>query len=50
MRNYGYVDAQMPRELGAPGSAPPFSDAEREDLLAFLKTRTDDAFTAAPSL
>jgi hypothetical protein len=28
----------------------PFSDAEREDLLAFLKTLTDDAFIAAPSL
>jgi hypothetical protein len=26
------------------------SDTEREDLLAFLKTLTDDAFIAAPSL
>jgi hypothetical protein len=37
--------AQMPLELPAPGS-----DAERDDLLAFLKTLTDDAFIAAPSL
>jgi hypothetical protein len=40
----------MPLDLRAPGSAPPLSDAEREDLLAFLKTLTDDAFIAAPSL
>lgn len=40
----------MPLDLRAPGSAPPFSDAEREDLLAFLKTLTDDASIAAPSL
>jgi hypothetical protein len=35
----------MPRDLCAPGS-----DAEQEDLLAFLKTLTDDIFIAAPSL
>jgi hypothetical protein len=40
----------MLMERRAPGSAPPFSDAERVDLLAFLKTLTDDAFIAAPSL
>ena len=49
-RNYGNVDAQMPLDLRAPGSAPPFSGAEREDLLAFLKRLTDDAFITAPSL
>jgi len=27
-----------------------YSGAEREDLLAFLKTLTDDTFIAAPSL
>jgi hypothetical protein len=44
-RNYGNVDAQMSLELRAPGS-----DAEQDDLLAFLKTLTDGALIAAPSL
>ncbi len=49
-RHRGNVDMQMPLDSRAPGSAPPFSDADREDPLAFLKTVTDDAFIAAPSL
>jgi cytochrome c peroxidase len=43
----GNLDRQMPLDLRKAGAKPPLSEAEIDDLLAFLNTLTDEAFVAA---